>query len=123
MYKYKTYKIIINININRAWLVHFDFHSGVALANLVSNPGLKDHQREHLQWFLDNKRNYGSPRYLTKFTIAMVLIINLFMLGWSLISEDTFVYGMIFIYAVLIVVSIGITRHITLLDDNFFIRR
>ena len=89
----------------------------------MSNPGLKDHQREHLQWFLDNKRNYGSPRYLTKFTIAMVLIINLFMLGWSLISEGTFVYGMIFMYAVLIVVSIGITRHITLLDDNFFIRR
>ncbi len=53
----------------------------------------------------------------------MVVIINLFMLGWSLISETTFVYGMIFIYAVLIVVSIGITRHITLLDDNFFIRR
>ena len=76
-----------------------------------------------LQWFLDNKRNYGSPRYLTRFTIAMVVIINLFMLGWSLISETTFVYAMIFLYAVLIVVSIGITRHITLLDDNFFIRR
>jgi len=107
----------------RAWLVHFDFHSGVALANLVSNPDLKDHQREHLQWFLDNKRNYGSPKYLTRFTIAMVVIINLFMLGWSLISEVTFVYAMIFLYAVLIVVSIGITRHITLLDDNFFIRQ
>eukprot|EP00484_Ammonia_sp_Unknown_P000584 CAMPEP_0197022166 /NCGR_PEP_ID=MMETSP1384-20130603/3063_1 /TAXON_ID=29189 /ORGANISM="Ammonia sp." /LENGTH=462 /DNA_ID=CAMNT_0042450145 /DNA_START=20 /DNA_END=1408 /DNA_ORIENTATION=+ len=107
----------------RAWIVHFDFHSGVALANLVSNPDLKPHQKEHLQWFLDNKRNYGSPKYLTRFTLAMVVILNLFMLGWSLISPSTFVYAMIMIYAVLIVVAIGITRHITLLDDNFFIRQ
>eukprot|EP01084_Bolivina_argentea_P303932 524833_1 len=107
----------------RAWLIHFDFHSGVALANLVSNPDLKQNHKEHLQWFLDNKRNYGSPKYLTQFTFAMIIIINLFMLGWSLISEKTFMYGMIFIYAILIIVSIGITRHITLLDDNFFIRQ
>ena len=95
----------------------------MALANLVSNPNLKDTQREHLQWFLDNKRNYGSPKYLTKFTIAMVVILNLFMLAWSLISETTYIYAMICLYAVLVVIAVGITRHITLLDDHFFIRR
>jgi len=53
----------------------------------------------------------------------MVLILNLFMFGWSLISQATFVYFVMFLYAALVLVSIGITRHITLLDDSFFIRQ
>lgn len=107
----------------RAWIVHYDYSSGMALANLVSNPDLQEEQKAHLQWFLDNKRNYGSPKYMTRFTLAMVLIVNFFLLLWSLIAETSFVYGMVFIYAVLIITAIGITRHITLLDDNFFIRQ
>eukprot|EP01083_Nonionella_stella_P293798 999122_1 len=105
----------------RAWLIHFDFHSGVALANLVSNPDLKQNHKEHLQWFLDNKRNYGSPKYLTRFTFAMVFGINLFMLIWSLIAPASFMYAMVFIYAVIIIISISVTRHFTVVNDNFFI--
>eukprot|EP00485_Elphidium_margaritaceum_P000808 CAMPEP_0202689220 /NCGR_PEP_ID=MMETSP1385-20130828/4528_1 /ASSEMBLY_ACC=CAM_ASM_000861 /TAXON_ID=933848 /ORGANISM="Elphidium margaritaceum" /LENGTH=452 /DNA_ID=CAMNT_0049344323 /DNA_START=105 /DNA_END=1463 /DNA_ORIENTATION=- len=106
----------------RAWLVHYDYHSGLALTNLVSNSEIDEEQRSIYQWFLDNKRNYGAPKYMTRFAISMTVIINLFMLGWSLISPASFVFGMICIYAVLVVIAVGITTKIRiLLNDNFFI--
>eukprot|EP01084_Bolivina_argentea_P303933 524834_1 len=105
----------------RAWLVHFDFNSGKALVELIVNPELKAEHKEPLQWFLDNKRNYGSPKYLTRFTFAMVFGINLFMLIWSLIAPASFMYAMVFIYAVIIIISISVTRHFTVVNDNFFI--
>jgi len=111
----------------RAWLVHFDYHSGVALTNLKgphSLDAMTDEQRAHWQWFLDNKRanTYGAPKYVQRFTFAMVCGVNLFLFGWSLLSETSFIYGMVAIWAALIIVAIGITRHLTLIDDHFFIR-
>lgn len=109
--------------IQRAWLIHYDYHSGVALYNLVTNPGLDDERREHLQWFIDNKTNYGSPKYLFRFTIIVVFTINFFLIGWSAISEKTFVYGCIALYSILIFIAMGVTSKLTKLDDNFFIRK
>eukprot|EP01084_Bolivina_argentea_P146630 256688_1 len=114
---------LLGLLLLRAWLIHFDFHSCVALVNLVLNPELSEQQCEHLQWFLDNKINYGSPKYLTRFMFIMITTINLFLLGWSLLSENTFIYAIICTYVTLIIISISITKHLRVLDDNFFITK
>jgi hypothetical protein len=106
----------------RTWLIHYDYHSGIALHNLVTNPDMSDDVREHMQWFMDNKVNYGSPKYLIRFTFAMILVINLFFIAWSALSPVSFIYGMVLIYIGFVLVCISITNKLVELNDTFVIR-
>ena len=38
-------------------------------------------------------------------------------------SEATFYYGMVAVYGAIIVIIMGIAKKITVMDDEFFIRR
>lgn len=110
------------LSTHRTWLIHYDYHCGIALYNLVTNNTMSDEIREHMQWFLDNKINYGSPKYLFRFAVAVTIGVNFFLIGWSALSTTTYYYGIVFMYLGFIVISIGITKKLRELNDDFAIR-
>jgi len=84
----------------------------------VTNPRL----REQAEWFLANKTHYGSPKYLFQFLAVMVIILTLGIWGWIIVSFSTFYYGMVVIYAVIMLVIMQITRKVMRIEDLLFIR-
>jgi len=107
----------------RAWVIHFDYNIGAAMLIQinswdVTNPRL----REQAEWFLANKTHYGSPKYLFQFLAVMVIILTLGIWGWIIVSFSTFYYGMVVIYAVIMLVIMQITRKVMRIEDLLFIR-
>jgi len=108
--------------LKRAWLLHFDYNAGLALFIQKTNLQVASDFEVHFRWFLENKGHYGSPRYLYRFTIAVCVILNLILIGWVEVSQDSFEYGLVAIYCLLMIIAMGTTKKITHMEDNFFIR-
>src|SRR5688500_6226303 len=90
---------------------------------LATNMALNEEEIVHFKWFLNNKNTYGATNYLYCFTIIMLLCINFFLIGWCIISFSTFYYMLVFVYIGLILISIGITNKITVIDDQLLTRK
>jgi hypothetical protein len=107
----------------RCWLPHFDYHTGVAMFTRVTNIRLKPEEVEAFEWFIANKAQYGSPKYLDRFLLAMSIAFTIVFLVWTLISPTTFYIGAAVVFIMLGVVAMGVVKKITVLDDELFIRR
>jgi len=107
----------------RAWIVHFDYHTGLAmLAQLNDWDNYTLQMRERVEWFILNRTLYGSPRYLTQFFIVIVIVMALGIWGWIVVSPDTYYYGIVAIYAGIMLVIMTVTQKITVINDFLFIR-
>jgi len=59
---------------------------------------------------------------LFQFLAVMVIILTLGIWGWIIVSFSTFYYGMVVIYAVIMLVIMQITRKVMRIEDLLFIR-
>jgi len=108
----------------RAWLVYFDYCTGVAmLAEITHWEAYTPKVREQLEWFVLNKRYYGSPKYLAQFSSGITIILTLIIWGWIVVSEVTFYYGLVIIYSAVILILMTVTKKITVIEDLLLIRR
>ena len=114
---------VISIYTLRAWVCHYDYHAGLALFLSVTNLEIDEDDAREFKWFIANKQAYGSPNYLFSFTGLFVIASNVFLFGWHEVSDVTYEYALAVFYFILFVVGISITQKLSLLDDNFFIRR
>ncbi|ETO21384.1 hypothetical protein RFI_15820 [Reticulomyxa filosa] len=120
----------------RAWLVYFYYHNGVA--SLVQGQNyqvVESKLQEEMEWFILNKKNYGSLAFLTQFLVVIVIVLtlwiwrffhllNVFMIwnrGWIVISPTTFGIGLVIVYACATLTLMTICKKLTAIDDIFLI--